>query len=99
MKSKTKINLIIIAAIFIVVAMIYGFIDTKKWMSYSNPVEAKNIEVGIFEARDYPIDGKKSYYYKVVSNIKYSQDTWPNIKEEIIKSDTLLLLHDCSSDN
>jgi hypothetical protein len=88
----------IVAAVVIIAATIYMVTITKKWNSYSNPVVEQHIILGIYPAQDYPIDGTKSYYYEVMADVKYTKDTWPSIKQEIMKSDTLLLLHDCSGD-
>lgn len=96
--TKIKIHGMIIAAVLIITAMIYMVIITKKWNSYSTPVVSQHVIIGIYPAQDYPIDGTKSFYYQVIADIKYSKGTWPYTNQEIIKSDTLLLLHDCVGD-
>lgn len=98
MKTKYKINLIIIAALSLVVAMIYLFNLTNDWRKYHDPLVEKNVILGIYEANDYPLEGNTRYYYQVKGDVRYSRDTWPDVKMEVLKSDTLLLLHNCASD-
>lgn len=98
MKTKHKINLIIIAAIVMIVAVINLVGVSQDWRNYPNPTTAKNVILGTYQALDYPIDGKTCYYYQVKADVKYTRATWPNVDMEILHSDTLLLLHNCGSD-
>jgi hypothetical protein len=98
MNSRIKIHLIIVAAVLFIAATIYMVSVTRKWNSYSTPVTENHIQLYLDRAEDYSIDRTVSYYYQVIADVRYSQDTWPNIKEEILKSDTLLLQHNCTGD-
>ena len=99
---KTKINFIIIATISFIMAMIFVFVKTKKWESYETPQSINHVSLGYWKAEDMPEiqNGRNttSYYYEVIADVVYSQDTWPSIKTEYVKSDTILLLHDCSGE-
>lgn len=96
---KTKINFIIIATILFIMAMIYIFVKTKNWESYEIPQSKNHVSLGYWKAQDLPETqngrSKISYYYEVIADVVYSQDTWPSIKTEYVKCDTILLLHDC----
>ena len=98
MSPKNKINFIIGLFSISLVGIFFLVVATKNWMKYSEPIEEKNIQLGIYQATDYPVDGKKSYYYKIVGDVKYSAGNWPNTKSEILRSDTILVLHDCTFD-
>ncbi len=97
MSSKLKINLMVIFGIISFMGIIYLITVTNTWMHYGK-VNVKN-EVDIYPANDYPISGSKEYFYEVKTTVEYSSGSWPMINEKIVKSDTLLLLHDCSGDN
>jgi hypothetical protein len=96
--TKTKIHSIIAAAVLFITAAIFVLVKTNEWNGYSNPVVKQHIVVSICPAQDYYVDGTKSYYYEVMADVKYTQGTWPSVNEEILKSDTLLMLHSCSGD-
>jgi len=98
MKTKSKVNSIIFLTIALIAGLVAVIGATKNWMKYSVPVDVKNVELGIYPAQDYPVDGNKSYFYKVTADIKYSAGNWPDVDKKILKSDTILLLHDCSHD-
>lgn len=98
MKTKNKINLIIIAAMLCVAAMIYVLNTTIVWNKYSRPITEKNVILGTYFAEDYAIDGTLAHYYQIRAVVKYSQASWPKVDMQVLKSDTILLLHNCSGD-
>lgn len=98
MKTKAKINAIVVLIICSIIGAVSLITNAVNWQKYSEAVEVKNVELGLYEARDYAVNGTQTHYYKVVGDVKYVQDAWPNIKMEVLKTDTLLVLHDCLSD-
>jgi len=81
-----------------VAAIIYAFNTTIEWNKYSRPITEKNVILGTYFAEDYAIDGKLAHYYQIRAEVKYSQASWPKVDMQVMKSDTILLLHNCSGD-
>ena len=98
---KTKINILVIGLLLFLTTMVYLFAKTKEWETCSTPIIGNGIVLGYWKADYNP--GPKSldngtYYYKVVADIKRSQGSWPTVKTEFLKCDTLLVAHECSKD-
>lgn len=96
--TRTKIHILIVAAVIFIVATIFLSSEIGDWNKYSNPTTVKNVRLGLYPANDYAIEGTSSYYYLVVADVRYTRGTWPKTNSEILKSDTLLVLHNCSGD-
>ena len=96
MSSKVKINVLVLSLVVLIMAAVFILVKAAVWSKYPMPITEKNVVISIQQAYDYPVDGKITYYYEVKADIRRSRGNWPFMKEEVLKSDTLLLLHNCS---
>jgi len=93
--KKTKINILLICIGLFIFYFVWGIKIVSQWTAIkANP----HVKVEIIErckADGYKNVNHYQYYYAVQADVKYSAGMWPFVNREIIKTDTLLMLHRC----